>query len=160
MLNWIRQRIWNKRRLIFRFNDGQAVRAVDPIEIAIALHEHKEYLPAHLHDAADGDKEAQRIVARAACDAFGVMAWNGFNEGLTVAERIELMMAFDAYLDTLKKNIAFSPILRTYTASTSKASGAPTTKPMSDCGSTGTDPCGERPMSSATESTPPKASYD
>lgn len=154
MLSMLRQWIWNRRRLIFRFNDGAKVVSVDPITIAIAIHEHSKFLPRHMNEAADGDREAQSIVAEAACDVFKVSRFDGYKSGLTVAERIELMMAFDVYLHTLKKNTVSSPIQPISTASTSQSSNASTTNATSDCGSTGTAPSCDPPTSSVSESTP------
>jgi hypothetical protein len=154
VLSMLRQWIWNRRRLIFRFNDGAKVVAVDPIAIAIAIHEHPKYLPRHLNEAADGDREAQAIVADAACDVFKVSRFDGYKSGLTVAERIELMMAFDVYLHVLKKNIASSQIPPINMASTSHCSSASTTSVTSDCGSTGNAPSCDPPISNDSESTP------
>jgi hypothetical protein len=109
MLTWIRTKIWKRRRLIFRFHDGRRIRAIDPVEVAIALHSHPVFLYRHLSEAADGDFEAQRIVAQTACDVFGVSSVaEDEHYGLTVAERIELVMSFDLYLMELKKNTAVS----------------------------------------------------
>lgn len=139
----LRQWLWKQRRLIFRFNNGSKVVAVDPISIAIAIHEHPQFLPRHLREAADGDREAQTIVARAACDVFGVTRFDGYKTGLTVAERIELMMAFDTYLHALKKNTVHSLTQPISTAQTSPTSSAPTMSDTSDCGSIDTERCCE-----------------
>ncbi len=139
LLRWLANRRWNKRRLIFRFHDGRRIRRVDPVEIALALHEHPEYLPEHLGEASDGHLGAQRTVAQAACDVFGVQPLSE-KGGLTVAERIELMQAFDLYLLALKKNTVASRISRSSTASTSAGSSATTTNATSDSGSTASDP--------------------
>lgn len=127
----------NRRRKIFRFNDGRRVRSIDPIEAAIGLSEHKTYLPEHLEDARFGDVEALGQVATAACDVFGVqpLSVNG-KTGLTVAERLELMLAFDLYLLALKKNTARSLTPASSTESTSTDSSEPTTSDTSDSGAT------------------------
>ena len=149
ILRWLRQRIWRRRRLIFRFNDGSRVRSVDPIEVAMALHDHARYLPGHLKGAAEGDREAQQIAAAAACDVFGVRPLQPDGKsGLTVSERIELLMAFDLYLLTLKKNIGRSPTRRSSTGSTSANSLEPITSDTSASGSTGTERPSEPPKSS------------
>ena len=137
LLNWIRTKLWQRRRLIFRYHDGESQRAADPVEIAIALHGHTEFLYRHLEDAAEGDKDAQQVVARAACDAFGVepLSPDG-SYGLTVAERIELVMAFDLFLMKLKKNTVHSQTLATSMESTSSNSDGKTTNSTLDSGST------------------------
>ncbi|MFG0261030.1 MAG: hypothetical protein ACF788_01375 [Novipirellula sp. JB048] len=148
ILQWVRNRIWNKRRLIFRYHDGRRVRSADPIVLAAGLHGHPEYLYRHLRDAAEGDQESIDIVARAACDVFGVSPLEGSGQGgLTVAERIELMMAFDLYLFELKKNIAVSPTSPVSTEPTSPPSPAQTTSDTSDSGSTADEPSSEPPTS-------------
>lgn len=131
----LRNYLWQRRRKIFRFRDGKSVRGADPIVVALALHRHKEYLPEHLVDAANGVQEARESVAAAACDVFSVtpLADNG-KHGLTVAERIELMMAFDAYLHALKKNTKHSPTPQTSSDATSQSSSEPTTNDSSASG--------------------------
>lgn len=151
MLRWFANRRWNKRRLIFRFNDGRRIRRVDPVEIAIALHEHPEYLPEHLKEASSGSPDAQRTVAKAACDVFGVEPLSE-NRGLTVNERIELVMAFDLYLLALKKNTVVSPISRDSTASTSADLSEPTTNDTSVSGSTASEPPSDQPTPTASAS--------
>lgn len=117
--------------MIFRYHDGSRVRSADPIVLASLLHEHDEYLYRHLGEAADGDSDSIDIVARAVCDVFGVQPLAG-KTGLTVAERIELMMAFDLYLIELKKNTGRFPTSPDFTESTSPPSPAPTTSDSSD----------------------------
>lgn len=158
MLRLLRQWLWRQRRLIFRFNNGSKIVAVDPISIAIAIHEHPQFLPRHLREAADGDREAQTIVANAACDVFDVTRFDGYKTGLTVAERIELMMAFDTYLHALKKNTVHSLTLPINTASTSPTSSAPTTNDTSGCGSTVTESSCDPQTSTESASAPATAS--
>ena len=69
------------------------------------MHSHKVFLHRHIADAAKGDTEAQGILAATACDVINVkpLSIDG-KSGLTVAERMELIMAFDLYLQALKKN--------------------------------------------------------
>jgi hypothetical protein len=147
MFNRIRQYFHSRRRLIFRFNDGSRIRGVDPIETSVALHNHESYLPRHLKEAASGEREAQRIVAQTACDVFGVSRFDGYKTGMTVAERIELMFAFDTYIEVLKKNIGLSPMLPTSTESTSQTSSDPTTNDTLGSTSTATDLSLEKPTS-------------
>ncbi len=151
----IRQWAWNRRRQIFHFNDGRKVRSADPIAVAIALHEHSEFLPRHLGEAADGDSTAQQIVARAACDVFGVtpLAADG-RSGMTVAELIELMFAFDAYLFALKKNIEPRVIKPVSTASASQSLSEPITSDTSGSGSTENASPSGKPTSAEPVSSP------
>jgi hypothetical protein len=153
MFRMIAQMLWRRRRNIFRFNDGRRVRSADPIAVAIALHEHKEYLPHHLGEATDGNPEAMMIVARAACDVLGVhpLAANG-KSGLTAAELLELMQAFDGYLFALKKNIEHSLTKRGYTESTSPDLSEPITNDTSDCGPIETASSSEKQTQSEPES--------
>lgn len=135
MLNWLRNKIWNRRRLLFRFHDGKRIRRVDPLAAAIALHAHPTYLPRHLGEAVDGDKDALQIVAQAASDVLGIAPLViGGNGGLTLQERLEIMLAFDAYLGALKKNIARPLTSPHSTAQTSPESPAPTTSSTSASG--------------------------
>lgn len=128
LIRWIRNRIRAKRRRIFRFWDGTRIRGADPIVVAIRLHDHKQFLPSHLTDAARGDSDALAIVAIAACGAFGVSELSSDGKsGLTRSELYELMLAFDQYMMAVKKNIAISPTSRSSTAATSPPSSEPTT---------------------------------
>lgn len=116
ILNLLRQHFWNRRRLLFRFHDGRRVRGIDPVEVLTRLADHEDYLPRHLSDAVNGDRESQQIVAKAACEAFGVKPYDGKRTGLTVAERLHLMLTFDAWTIVVKKNIASWPIQQHSTA--------------------------------------------
>lgn len=158
MLRTIAQMLWRRRRNIFRFNDGRGVRSADPIAISIALHEHKTFLPRHLGEAVDGDPEAMMIVARAASEVFNVpsLAANG-KSGLTAAEMLELMLAFDAYLWSLKKSTDVLLTKRDYTESTSPESSEPITNGTSDCGPTETESLSDSPISLEPESLPHSA---
>lgn len=153
IFRWIRNRRWNKRRLLFRFYDGSKIRSIDPVVAGIALHAHDTFVYRHLHEAANGDAESQLIVAQTASDVFGVAAVdNDGSHGLTISERVELMMAFDLWLMALKKNIARSPTSATYTVLTSHGSSETTTNDSLDSGSTDTDPIFDQLQSSDLES--------
>lgn len=132
MLNWLRNRLWQRRRLLFRFHDGSRIRRADPLAIAIALHAHPTYLPRHLSEAVDGDKDALLTVAQAATDVFGVAALTSqYKSGLTLNERLELMLAFDAYLRALKKNTVASATSPSSSGSISPGSSGATTSDTS-----------------------------
>jgi hypothetical protein len=115
--------------MLFRFHDGKRLRRADPLAIAIALHSHPTYLPRHLKDAVDGDKDALQIVAQAATDVFQVQPLQ--TGGLTLQERFELMLGFDLYIRKLKKNTVVSATSPSSTASTSEDSSKPTTNATS-----------------------------
>lgn len=135
MLSRFRRWLWSRRRSIFRFHDGAKTRAIDPIAVAIALHEHPRFTFRHLQEAAAGDQEAMLTVAATACDVFGVtpLAADG-KSGLTVAERLELMLTFDVFCLALKKNTAPLPIPPSSTESTSPGSSEPITSDTSVSG--------------------------
>lgn len=146
----------NRRRKIFRFHDGRRVRCADPIEVAIGLAEHPTFMPDHLEDARWGNEDALEKVATAACDVFGVspLSTDG-KSGLTVGERLELMLAFDLYLLALKKNIGRSPTRPPYTVSTSPVSSGKTTSDTSGSGQTESVAPSAPPTSPGSESSPP-----
>lgn len=118
--------------MLFRFHDGKRVRRADPLAVAIALHSHPTYLRRHLDEAIAGDKEALQIVAQAATDVFGVQPLSSDGRrGLTLNERLDLMLGFDAYLYAVKKNTVASATSPSSTGSTSPNSSEPTTNDLS-----------------------------
>ena len=128
LINWLRNKLWQRRRLIFRFHDGKRIRRADPLAAAIALHAHPKYLPRHLGQARDGDKEAIQIVADAATDIFGLQPLSADGrQGLTINERLEIMLGFNAYLRALKKNTVASATSHSSTVATSIPSSDPAT---------------------------------
>lgn len=62
-----------------------------------------QYLPRHIDEAMAGDAEAISICGAAAMRAFGVK--DAENGGLTLAERLELLLLFERWIDALKKNM-------------------------------------------------------
>jgi len=135
MLSMFRRWLWSRRRSIFRFRDGSKIRAIDPIAVAIALHEHPAFTFRHLQEASCGDRDAMLIVAKTACDVFGVhpLAADG-KSGLTIPERLELMLSFDVFCAALKKNTAPSPIPPDSMESTLPESSEPTTSDLPESG--------------------------
>lgn len=107
--NRLRQRIHDRRRRIFRYYDGRKLCAADPIRIALELHDHPTFLHRHLLEAANGDRDAQKIAAETASDVFRIPELQPDGSGLTISERVDLLLAFDLYLLTLKKKPASSP---------------------------------------------------
>jgi hypothetical protein len=134
MFGFIRRWLWNRRRSIFRFYDGERVRAADPIAVAMALRDHPEFTERHLFDAAKGDELALAVVAKTAQTVFRVNSLSGSGRGLTISELLELMLAFDAYCLTLKKSTDTSPTSPPSTESTSPPSNEPTTNDSSASG--------------------------
>lgn len=103
-------KLWRpKGRHIFRFRVGRRWRYADPVTVHMLLAEHAEYLPRHLAEARAGDLEAIEICGRVACDAFGVSSLDDDpKRGLSIAERIKLLLAFDHYKMALRhKHDAF-----------------------------------------------------
>ena len=111
LLYWLRKRLWQRKRLIFRYHDGTRNVGADPIEVSIAMHAHPKFLYRHLHEAVDGNLESQTIVSDMACEIFNVKPLSPDGKtGLTRAELLALVMAFDLYRIALKKNIEPLPI--------------------------------------------------
>lgn len=133
MISIIREWLWRRHRAIFRYRDGHKIRSIDPIAVALALHAHPKFLPTHLAEAAGGDAEAMKTVAKTACDVFGVVPFDG-QSGLTIAELIELMLSFDVYCLALKKNTGISPTRPSFTESTSPISNDEITSDISAYG--------------------------
>ena len=149
LIQWLRNRRWKRRRLIFQFHDGTRIQAIDPIEVSVAIHDHPEFLHRHLKETTEGDSESQAIAARTACDVFGVSPLDvASGTGLTVTERVELMMAFDLYVIALKKNTRHSPTPPSSMESTSNPSSKATTSDTSPSGSIVDDPISEAVTSS------------
>lgn len=104
MIQWITNRLSRRRSLIFSFHDGRRMRKVDPIVVSGLLASDPEYLPRHLDEARGGDVQALQIIGRAACRAFAVQPLDDRGRGLTLAARVELVLAFEIWIDALKKN--------------------------------------------------------
>lgn len=97
-------------RGLFRFNDGLVIRHVDPIEVMMALEDHKEYSPEiHAKQARIGNVSAIRIQCDAIKKAFGVVDYSDpKHPGLTVPEMTRLLYAFWEYVDLQKKSTSLS----------------------------------------------------
>ena len=94
----------SRKRHIFRFREGRRYRYVDPVTVSLLLAEHPEYLPRHLEEAREGDLEAIEICGRAAIDAFGVEpADPNSPSGMTLSDRVKLLIAFDLWIIGLKQ---------------------------------------------------------
>lgn len=93
----------DRRRLLFRFYDGRRYRRADPLVISDNLANDSEYLPRHLESAMLGDQDAIKLCGRVACRVFDVLEATD-NEGLTLSERLELLLTFTRWIAALKKN--------------------------------------------------------
>lgn len=92
-------------RLIFCFDDGAGnLRRIDPIVACNQLAEDPEYLPRHVDEARLGDRQSLAICGNAANRAFGVCDVADGPAGMTLADRLALMIRFNDYLWALKKN--------------------------------------------------------
>lgn len=96
-------------RRVFEFYDGVRWRSVDPIEVWYQIENHPKYLPSeHRRLVREGDQEAVKITADAACDIFKVTPYTDEADrklGMTIGERVALVNTFFDYCDWVKKNI-------------------------------------------------------
>lgn len=134
-LNWIRRRLADRSRAIFRYWDGARWRRIDPFLAFRRLSTHAtfdwETDPA-LIDFADKHtaSECADKTVRAVREVFDVPLFDG-SRGLTEAELIELLGQFTAYVSDAKKNIAPSATLPPPTGSESSENS--TMQPASAC---------------------------
>lgn len=142
MFVWLRNKIRNRQRAIFRFWDGRYERGIDPISTHLAIIAHPTYNSETDPYLADLDTpeghEAHAKMVRACQDVFGIPVFaevNGKTVGLTNYECINLMVDFNQYLIALKKNINGQQIGPDVTKSAPSESP---TKPPADSGSTST----------------------
>ena len=154
MFRWYR-RFKNRKRGLFRFEDGRQLRAADPLEIAQRMAVHPRYKPMHLSGAERGHRVDQKIVARAAVDIFDVEQWDDRKQiGMTQAELISLMISFDNYLLALKKNTRRSPTSPASTAATPQPSTPPTMSDSSHSGPLDSDPPSDKQREPGLASSP------
>lgn len=154
-----RRRQTNKEpeRNIFRYHNGHDWVFGDPLEIQRRLTLHPVYR-ADVHPllAENGDYEALAIVDQAICDAFEVPPIDPQTGlGLTLEQRLQLLIMFGQYMELQKKSISHLPIPRQPLDSTSTPSGRPTTNASSDSGPTSTGPKSARPTEPAKPSGSP-----
>jgi hypothetical protein len=118
LFRWLHARALRRRREIFRYFDGQAIRFADPLAIVRALDEHETYLEEKHFDeclrlaekgASSGTKEERLRYHRAAAvcvdavrKAFGILPYD--QGGLQIGECLDLLASFIDYLDGVKKN--------------------------------------------------------
>lgn len=105
-----RERRRNAARFIFEFWDGRRRRAVDPVVVWRTIHDDEELvIPADLEAADAGDIEAQAKAVRAARRAFDVTGWTEDQPGLTEGECLQLLVDFNDFCESLKKNTNAMP---------------------------------------------------
>lgn len=129
-------------RCIFRFYDGQRMRAVDPLVTYRLLDGHAEFNwlsdPKLIERPSDGDPlldrakdEAMQKCVAAVREAFGLPVFDG-RRGLTETECYALLLEFTMYVGAVKKKHDTLPISPEPTGS--ESSEPSTTLPDSDCG--------------------------
>lgn len=124
LANWIRRKLQDRRRAIFRYWDGRRWRGADPLVAFRRMLNHPRFDPdTHLAAADRGDQEALSIVVEATREIFEIPAWRDDQQGLTEAETLNLIGEFIEYLNALKKNGSRSP---TSPESTGPGSSTPT----------------------------------
>jgi len=151
---WILTRLGRDPRGLFVFFDGRRWRAVDPLSVARQLFTHAEFdwdeTPQLLLTGQSlMQLEAFRVIGEAVRTAFAVRAVSA--GGLSDRECLELLTAFRTYLGDVKKNGSLFPISQD--SMESPSADRCDMKPESDCGSTCTGACSERPGSAAAGTT-------
>lgn len=143
MLNWLRTKLINRRRAIYRYWDGKRFRRADPMVLYRSLMSHPKFDLSTHPQFIDENQEDRDITLSAIRDVFGVKAFDGLTgEGLTEEETVQLLWAFVSYCTAKKKSVSPSPT--SPPATESNPSGPQreeldTTSPL-DCGSTSPDP--------------------
>ena len=143
---------WKKRkRLLFRYWDGQRDRRGDPVAMFRKLVSHPTFrLDMHPRLVDEGDEESIEETIQATCDVCGVSRWSEESPGLTQMELLELFTAFCDYVAGLKKNIVFGSIRSPATAeSTSSDSSGEITNDSAPSGSPSNGQKSEKPTESA-----------
>jgi hypothetical protein len=102
-------RLWFRPRSspnLFAYFDGARWRTIDPLAAIYALESHPEYVgKTHFRGIAENDRESIEICAKAVIDVFGAVPYDAdTRKGLTIAERVGLLVAFARYLEAVKKN--------------------------------------------------------
>lgn len=123
MLEWLRNKLRNRQRAIFRFWDGTCIRGVDPMSIFLAIKAHPTYNAETDPPLVDADdKDAYERMVKGCQDVFSIPVFqevNGIRHGLTGPECISLMVDFTQYVVALKKNTSGNPMTPDATVGTS-----------------------------------------
>lgn len=117
MLNWLRNRLMNRRRKIFTYWDGCKNVSVDPLLVWRMILGHPQFNPEVHGPAYDrGDEDAWRVVQKCARDVFQVPVYSGMGKpGLTELELDSLFKRFMLYMDGLKKSTKTNPTTPSFT---------------------------------------------
>lgn len=142
MLNWLRRRLSDRQRKIFRYWDGQRLRAVDPVVVTRELLGAADFNwsqdPLTIETGVTRELREQAIsrTVSAVRQAFALPVPVDGTRGLVETEVIGLLVLFADYIRQQKKsgNCLLISLLSTDAAS----SAGSTTRPASDCGSTAT----------------------
>jgi hypothetical protein len=107
---WLRRKVTDRQRNIFKFYDGEKLRGVDPLLVWRLIMTHPDFNPEVHGPAFDkGDVEAWKIVLKCARDAFEIPPFTETGKpGLTEQELSSLFKRFLAYCDDLKKSFETS----------------------------------------------------
>lgn len=168
LFRWIHARALRRRREIFRYFDGQAIRFADPLAIVRALDEHETYVEEKHFDeclrlaekgASSGTKEERLRYHRAAAvctdavrKAFGILPYD--QGGLQIGECLDLLASFIDYLDGVKKNTSPSLTSSPSTDATSNGSSEPTPSDSSPSTCIDPEPLPSEPTSSVAATSP------
>ena len=111
MLNWLCNRIVNRRRKIFTYWDGCKNVSVDPLLVWRSILSHTLFDPETLGPAYDrGEEDAWKLVQKITRDVFNVPAFTILGQpGLTELELDSLFKRFQLYMEGLKKSTSQSP---------------------------------------------------
>jgi hypothetical protein len=109
---------WRKQRLLFRYWDGQEVRAIDPFRVYREIKNDKTIDLDTVGPMADRLEEpATTQLVELACRIFDIKRYDGkTDDGLTDAEILNLFGDLNEYLDAIKKKCSPGPTLQPSTA--------------------------------------------
>ena len=134
MLNWIRRKLFNRSRNIFRYWDGQRFIRDDPQVLYRKLATHSRFEWDVHTQLIDQDDESREIVLDATREIFHIQKFDPETErGLTEEETFNLLWSFMNYCHSKKKNTNPSPTPQPSTESATSADSA--TSSGSDFGS-------------------------
>lgn len=142
MLNWLRRRLSDRQRQIFRYWDGQRLRSIDPVVATRALLGSADFDwsqdPLTIETGVTRDLRDQAIArtVSAVRQAFALPVPVDGARGLVETEVIGLLVLFADYIRQQKKN--GNCLLISLLSTGSASSAGSTTPPGSDCGSTAT----------------------
>lgn len=133
MLNLLRRFFWERKRRIFRYWDGRAMRTADPIVIRRSLVSDHEFKLIEDSSLIDNPCAPEKLADEAWQKCVGAVrrAFDGAGT-LNEEECVDLFRAFCLYWEALKKNSNGSPIAPQSYPVTTSAGNSPDTKPCAD----------------------------